>query len=83
MKTITPDTLLPVGTRVLVKDKYGTVVSAEMVQGIPCGMIAYHMIKYDSKRTFVRDSKTGESGYVAKPIEEYTQAANYSFIQVV
>ena len=83
MHKIDYTTLLPVGTRVMVHNKYGTVVSAEMTHGIPCGMIAFHMIKYDSKRVFIRDPQTGQHAYTTEPIKEYTQGCNPSFIQVV
>ena len=69
---------LEAGTGVLVHNKFGRVVSCEVKQGHPAGMIAVHRIRY----TLIDRGLSGWSNRsrwqpMIKPI---TQSCNYSFI---
>lgn len=83
MASISPDTLLPIGTNVIVKRYVGTVVDAKMVAAIPCGMIALHTIKFTGERVFVRDREFPAGKYVTKPVKPRARSVNYSFIEVL
>lgn len=76
-KSISPGTMLDVGTRVLVKNRVGTVQSAKMVTAVPSGVVALHKIRFTHKRTV----SLGKS--VDAAIKPVCDEVNYSFIEVL
>lgn len=81
--SITPDTMLEVGTKVRVKDNLGTVVKVEWVPAQPSGMIAVHHIRFTHKKIKVRNANSAEISWFDKPIPVTTTTVNYSFIEVL
>jgi hypothetical protein len=77
MERITPQTELPIGTRVRVKNRRGHIVKAEYAPAHPTGYIYVHVVRYTEKMA-------GRHGQTErwKPIKPVEERCNYSFIQV-
>ena len=76
--SITPETLLAVGSLVRVGNRRGVVVSASMERAIPSGMVAVHTVTLNERR-----KRTFGQSYTWEPSKPVTQTVNYSFIQAL
>jgi hypothetical protein len=72
--------LLPVGTKVSVGDRIGTVTKAEMVQAHPCGLVCSHTIRFDKRIEFVR-LNSGMKRLTEVDITPVESKPNYGFIR--
>ena len=77
MSGIDPSTLLDIGQRVSVGNRFGTVIKAEYKPAHPCGIVALHTIKFTEKQVY----KCANT-YKMESIKPVTQSVNYAFIQV-
>ncbi len=74
--SISPNDILPNGTRVRVGNKRGCVVGCEVVRAVPSGFISVHEIHF-SERAEKKLNKTVWSPYLG-----LIQKVNYSFIEL-
>jgi len=77
MQTARPDTNLPVGTVVIVKNQKGYVTKCERVPATPCGMINVHTIRFTDRKVIL----SGLRSMWKKLDQQKEERVNYSFIR--